>query len=68
MDNMGTMGTIDKMDKKDYIQFVESNKYFKAFDQFMEEHPELNPEWREFVEPRIQKTEKDFFSFLFGLF
>jgi hypothetical protein len=68
MDSKGHQGNQENQDKLDYVQFVESNKYFKAFDQFMEEHPELNPEWREFVEPRIQKTEKDFFSFVFSLF
>lgn len=55
-------------DCTDYVEYVESNKYFKKFAQFQAEHPEIPADWAEFVEPRIQKFEREAFAFVFSLF
>lgn len=39
-------------------------KYNMTFDEFLAEHPEIDPEWREFIEPVIQKTEDGLYAFI----
>ena len=52
---------------EDFQKIVESNKYFKSYDKFLEEHPEIDPEWREFMEPVIMDIERRIFSFMITL-
>lgn len=40
------------------------NKYTMTFDEFLAEHPEIDPEWRSFIEPVIQSNEDSFYSFI----
>jgi hypothetical protein len=53
--------------EKDYVKFVESSRCFKTFDEFLEDNPKISPEWREFMEPRIQKAERDMIVYLLGV-
>ena len=40
------------------------DKYLFSFDEFMKEHPEIDPSWTSFVQPAIQAQEDQFFSFI----
>jgi hypothetical protein len=51
----------------DFSEIVESNKYYMSFDKFLEEHPEIDPDWREFMEPVFMENERKLFTYLIGL-
>lgn len=40
------------------------DKTLKTFEDFLAEHPEINAEWGEFIEPDVQDAEKDLYAFL----
>jgi hypothetical protein len=41
-----------------------ADKYIFSFDEFLKEHPEIDPSWRSFVEPVIQSSEDQLFNFI----
>jgi hypothetical protein len=41
-----------------------ADKYIFSFDEFLKEHPEIDPSLRSFVEPVIQTSEDQLFSFI----
>ncbi len=43
---------------------MEEKKYFHNFDEFLAEHPEIDPEWREFMEPVIQGHDDGLYKFI----
>ncbi len=43
---------------------MEEKKYYQNFDEFLEQHPEINPEWRSFMEPVIQGADDELFKFI----
>ena len=51
----------------DFSEIVEQNKYFMSFDKFLEEHPEIDPEWRSFMEPVYMNNERKLFRYLLNL-
>ena len=51
----------------DFSEIIENSKYFISFDKFLEEHPEIKPEWREFMEPVYMENERKLFAYLIGL-
>ena len=40
-----------------------THKYFQTTDEFIESHPELDPSWKEFIEPVVTPVEEDFFNY-----
>jgi hypothetical protein len=42
------------------------SKYLKTFDDFLKEHPEIDPSWQPFIEPAIQTVEDQIFAFIMG--
>ena len=57
----------DKNDIDDFSEIVENNKYFMSFDKFLEEHPEVDPGWRSFMEPVYLENERKLFRYLLNL-
>ena len=55
------------MEKDDFSDIIENNKYFMTFDKFLEEHPEIDPEWRSFMEPIFIENERKLFRYLLNL-
>ncbi len=43
---------------------MDEKKYYQNYDEFLACHPEINPEWRGFMEPVIQKTDDDLLKFI----
>ena len=41
-----------------------THKYAQGIDEFMEAHPELNPSWKEFIEPVVKPVDEDFFNYV----
>ena len=41
-----------------------NHKYSPGIEQFMEAHPELDPSWKEFIEPVVTPVEEDFFNYV----
>ena len=40
------------------------DKYLFDFNEFMKEHPEIDPSWKSFVQPTIQTQEDQMYSFI----
>ena len=55
------------METNDFSDIVEKSKYFMSFDKFLEEHPEIDPEWRPFMEPVFLENERRLFAYILGL-
>jgi hypothetical protein len=51
----------------DFEKLMEKSKYFMTFDTFLEEHPEVDPAWREFMEPVFMENERKLFVQLLQL-
>jgi hypothetical protein len=43
---------------------MEESKYTKSFDDFLKEHPEIDPSLIPLVKPVIQGAENEIFSFI----
>ena len=43
---------------------MEDKNRYLSFNEFLKDHPEIKPEWKEFVEPVIKKEEKDLMAFI----
>lgn len=43
---------------------METEKYMFNFDEFLQEHPEIDPEWRGFMEPVFQTADDAMFGFI----
>lgn len=43
---------------------MENNKYLFDFDTFVEEHPEVEAEWRDFMEPLFQSADDAMYGFI----
>ena len=57
----------DRNEINDFSGIVENNKYFMSFDKFLEEHPEIDSEWRSFMEPIYMNNERKLFRYLLNL-
>jgi hypothetical protein len=42
----------------------DKDKYIFSFEEFMKEHPELDPSWASFIQPVIQSSEDQLFNFI----
>jgi hypothetical protein len=41
-----------------------NDKYVFSFEEFMKEHPELDPSWEPFIRPVVQSSEDQLFNFI----
>lgn len=42
------------------------SKELTDYDAYFADHPELKPEWREFMEPEMSRAEDEVFLFVLG--
>ena len=45
---------------------MEDTKKFYDYEDFQREHPEVDPEWRDFVEPVVMGADDSVYSFVIG--
>jgi hypothetical protein len=43
---------------------MSKQKYYQGIDEFMEAHPELDPSWKEYIEPVVTPVDEDFFNYI----
>jgi len=57
----------ERFDEKEGAVKMTSEKIFiNSYEDFIAEHPEYLPEWKEFVEPVILAEDDALYGFLFG--
>ncbi|MDR3160896.1 MAG: hypothetical protein LBU28_04705 [Spirochaetaceae bacterium] len=45
---------------------MDDRKYYQDYEDFQKEHPEIDPSWREFVEPVVIGADDGVFNFICG--
>lgn len=46
---------------------MEEKNYYKSFEEFLKENPEIDPSWGEFIEPVIKGSEDAIYQFIISV-